>query len=81
MEYDAYTPRMGDIIYYSWNDWGSSDNHEWPDHVGIVARVSGNKILVIEGNKNDSVAYRTVYVNGRYIRGYGLPDYSSLAKG
>ena len=81
MEYDAYTPRMGDIIYYSWNDWSGGDNHEWPDHVGIVARVSGNKIKVIEGNKNDSVEYRTVYVNGRFIRGYGLPDYSSLTKG
>ena len=81
MEYDAYTPRIGDIIYYSWNDWGTGDNHEWPDHVGIVTKVSGNKLRVIEGNKDDSVSYRTVYVNGRYIRGYGLPDYGSLVKG
>ena len=34
---------------------------------------------VIEGNKDDAVAYRTVTVNGRYIRGFGLPDYGSKA--
>ena len=34
---------------------------------------------MIEGNKNDAVEYRDLPVNGRCIRGYGLPDYKSMA--
>ena len=41
--------------------------------------VSGNTIKIIEGNKSDSVSYREITVNGRYIRGYGVPKYSSKA--
>ena len=41
--------------------------------------VSDSTIKVIEGNKNDAVEYRDLPVNGRYIRGYGLPDYKSMA--
>ena len=47
--------------------------------VGIVASVSGTTIKVIEGNKNDAVDYRTISLNGRYIRGYGIPNYASKA--
>ena len=43
--------------------------------------VSGNTIKIIEGNKSDSVSYREIAVNGRYIRGYGVPKYSSKATG
>ena len=45
------------------------------DHVGIVADVSGNAIVVIEGNYSDQVKQRTLERDGRYIRGYGIPDY------
>ena len=79
-ENDAYTPKPGDVIFYDWQDgadYAASDNKGSPDHVGIVVSVSGGVITVIEGNKNDAVAFRTVKVNGRYIRGYGLPNYSS----
>lgn len=34
------------------------------------------KIKVIEGNKSDSVSIRELDVNGRYIRGYGVPKYA-----
>ena len=40
-----------------------------------MEKVSGNTITVIEGNKNDAVGRRTLRVNGRYIRGYGIPKY------
>ena len=79
-EDENYTPKPGDVIFYDWQDgadYAASDNKGSPDHVGIVVSVSGCVVTVIEGNKNDAVAYRTVKVNGRYIRGYGLPDYSS----
>lgn len=49
--------------------------------MGIVESVSGGKITVIEGNKNNAVGRRTLAVNGRYIRGYGVPKYDKEAAG
>lgn len=79
VENDAYTPAPGDYIYYVWSDNGRGDNTSSPDHVGIVEAVSGGVITVIEGNKSNSVARRQISVNGRYIRGFGVPDYASKA--
>lgn len=79
MENDAYVPNPGDLLMYDWQDNGIGDNTGAPDHVGIVCGVDGNVVSVIEGNKNDSVAIRTVKVNGRYIRGYCLPNYAAKA--
>lgn len=75
VENDAYVPKSGDIIFYDWQDSGNGDNTGVPDHVGIVESVSGSTITVIEGNKNNAVARRTIQVNGKYIRGYGVPQY------
>ena len=79
VEDDAYIPSPGDYVFYDWDDSGAGDCAGWPDHVGIVVTVSGGKAKVIEGNKNDAVEYREIDVNGRYIRGYGIPDYASKA--
>lgn len=35
--------------------------------------------LIGQLDKSDSVSYREIAVNGRYIRGYGVPKYSSKA--
>ena len=80
-ESDAYVPDKGDWILYDWDDSGKGDNKGAPDHVGIVEKVSGSKITVIEGNKGTSeeVGRRTLSVNGRYIRGFVLPKYSAMA--
>lgn len=79
-ESDSYTPKMGDIIMYDWQDTGAGDNTGVADHVGIVVSVVGKIIKVIEGNKSEQVAYRNISVNGRYIRGFCLPDYASKAR-
>lgn len=76
-ESDAYVPKAGDIIFYDWQDSGVGDNTGVPDHVGIVEKCDGNIIVVIEGNKNDGVERRSIQVNGKCIRGYGVPKYSS----
>lgn len=76
-EDDAHVPSPGDIIFYDWQDNGVGDNKGSSDHVGIVEKVEGNTITVIEGNKNDAVARRAIKVNGKYIRGYGLPKYDA----
>ena len=75
IENDAYRPSAGDIIFYDWQDNGVGDNKGGSDHVGIVESVSGDMITVIEGNKNETVARRNIKVNGKYIRGYGVPKY------
>lgn len=50
-ENDAYRPEPGDIIMYDWQDTGKGDNTGGADHVGIVEKVVGNTITIIEGNK------------------------------
>lgn len=77
VENDAYVPSTGDVILYDWDDSGSGDCTGWSDHVGIVVSVSGSTIKVIECNKSNTVGYRSIAVNGRYIRGYITPKYSS----
>ena len=76
-EDDAYTPKPGDVVFYDWQDNGTGDSTGAPDHVGIVVSVAGNTIKVIEGNMSNAVGYRNIAINGRYIRGYGLPDYTN----
>lgn len=80
IEDDAYTPKVGDILFYDWDDSGRGDNTNSPDHVGIVASVSGKSFRVIEGNRGNKVAYRDMTVNGNNIRGFGVPDYASKGK-
>lgn len=80
VENDAYVPSPGDLILYDWDDSGSGDNKNSPDHIGIVEKVANGKITVIEGNCSNAVMRRTLAVNGRYIRGYGVPKYDDEIK-
>ena len=77
VESDSYVPKAGDVIFYDWQDNGVGDNKGWSDHVGIVVSVTGTLIKVIEGNKDNSVGYRNIGVNGKCIRGYGVPKYDT----
>lgn len=77
IENDAYVPDTGDVILYDWNDNGVGDCTGWSDHVGIVISCDGSTIKVIEGNKNNTVGYRDIAVNGRYIRGFITPHYAA----
>lgn len=76
-ESDSRTPKAGDIIFYDWEDSGSGDNKGTANHVGIVEKVSSGTITVIEGNYNEVVKRRNIKVNGKYIRGYGVPKYDA----
>ena len=75
VEDESVTPKPGWILFYDFEDNGVGDNKGGSDHVGIVEKVVGNTITVIEGNYSNSVKRRTIAVNGRYIRGYGVPKY------
>ena len=77
VENDAHVPKAGDIILYDWDDSGNGDNKGGSDHVGVVEKISGNTITIIEGNYSNAVKRRTLKVNGRYIRGYIVPKYDT----
>ena len=79
IEEDTYSPQPGDFIFYDWQDDGKGDNQGSPDHVGIVTDNDGQTIKVIEGNINNQVGYRNILINGKFIRGYGIPLYSKKA--
>ena len=82
IENDAYVPSQGDVIFYDWQDgtnYAATDNTGTPDHVGIVTSCDGITIRVIEGNVSNEVGTRVLVVNGRYIRGFGVPDFASKA--
>ena len=76
VENDAYVPKIGDVIFYDWQDSGVGDNKGNPDHVGLVMSVTGNVIKVVEGNKNDAIGTRQIKVNAKTIRGFITPKYS-----
>ena len=77
VENDAYVPKQGDVIFYDWQDSGSGDNVGSSDHVGYVDSCDGVNIVAIEGNKNNAVERRILKVNGKYIRGFGVPKYNT----
>ena len=77
VENDAHKPSPGDIIFYDWEDSGKGDNTGGANHVGIVETEpkADGSFYVIEGNISDKVGRRSMKVNGKYIRGYGVPGY------
>lgn len=56
--------RVGDLIVYDWSQNGV------PNHVGIVDAIEGGTLVAIEGNKGNTVGYRSIDVNSRVIMGY-----------
>ncbi len=65
--------QSGDIIYYDWDISGDAD------HVGIIEKVNGMSLTVIEGNNgnfpNDRVRRREISSESSLIFGYARPKY------
>ena len=74
-ENDNRIPNPGDLIFYAWNDTGIGDCKLPANHIGIVEKVEGYTITVIEGNLDEGVGRRRIKTGARYIRGFGLPSY------
>lgn len=80
IEDDAHVPQVGEQVFYHWADGGdyaATDCTGAPNHTGIVTACAGKTFTVFEGNKGSrhECGYRTLEVNGRYIRGFGVPQY------
>lgn len=78
-ERDDYEAKVGDLVFYDWDDDGVGDCVGGSEHVGIIAVVTDTAFLVIEGNMSNQVGQRTLQKNSRFIRGFGCPDYASKA--
>jgi hypothetical protein len=63
--------KPGDIVFF---DWKASRAMQNIDHVGVVERVSGKRIVTIEGNTTGDSCRRMVR-DAKYIVGYGRPAY------
>lgn len=81
-EKDSYRPKPADLILYDWDDKTGphGEDKNSADHVGIVRRVDGSEIHVVECNKGttESVGERKVLINGWYIRGFIAPKYDRI---
>jgi hypothetical protein len=64
--------QSGDIVFY---DWGGSRSISKIDHVGVVERVMGKKIVTIEGNTTGDRCRRVVR-DSKFVVGYGRPAYA-----
>jgi len=77
-EDERMLPNPGDLIFYDWEETRPVDAQGWSDHVGIVIGTKWPFVKAIEGNKDDSVSCRILFLGDPQIRGYAKPDYSSL---
>ena len=67
---NSYEPRLGDIIFFDWDDGGQDGSS---DHVGIVEKVENGRVYTVEGNSGDSVRQNSYPVGYYEIYGYGTP--------
>ena len=79
-EDDNAIPLPGDLVFYDWDADHRGESQGWSDHVGIVVGTKWPFIKVIEGNKDDQVAYRIIPIGHKSIRGFAKPDYATLLK-
>lgn len=71
-----YEPQPGDIIFYDWDNKGSSGPQDGlSDHVGIVEKVENGIVYTVEGNSGDACRQRQYSVGYYEILGYGTPVY------
>ena len=80
VEADNHIPLPGDLIYYDWDQTTPGDCTGWSDHVGIVVGTAWPLMKVIEGNRNDDVSYRYIFIGDIRIRGFGTPNFASIAE-
>lgn len=66
-------PQAGDLVVFDWRKDG------WMDHIGLVEKLSGNTVTVIEGNTSQRVARRSYNWNDWRVAGYARPKYPTIS--
>lgn len=66
-----YEASIGDLIFYDW------DLNTTPDHVGIVLSCDGKSYKILEGNRNNKVAFREIPCDYKLVYGFARPDFEA----
>ena len=67
-----YVPKPGDIIFFDWDQgWNGGMPVAYEDHIGIVQKVEGDRIITIEGNNNNSVRESSYPLNSCQVSSFG----------
>lgn len=61
---DVDRAEPNDLIIYDWKANGTYD------HVGFVVKIEGDNLTAIEGNKDNTVAYRVINKRSNLIKGF-----------
>lgn len=81
IEDESITPTPGMFLLYDWDEKNKKGNNLGdPEHIGIVEKVNGKEIYIIEGNYGNAVKRRIVEVDDIYFRGYIAPKYDAEKK-
>ncbi|WP_418127594.1 CHAP domain-containing protein [Agathobaculum butyriciproducens] len=73
---NSYEPRPGDIIFFDWDNKGSSGPQDGEsDHVGIVEKVENGTVYTVECNSGYSCRENHYAIGYYEILGYGMPQY------
>ncbi len=72
MEITAYTPEIGDLIYFRWSSARAATTFS---HIGIVYDVDANYVYTLEGAAGGSVDTRLYRLTDSDIMGYARPRY------
>lgn len=84
---EKYVPRPGDLVFFDWDSFDPEHlEQRSADHIGFVSELiydetkdEVRKIVTIEGNSSDSVAYNSYDFDDSRILGYGMvPDNPDL---
>jgi hypothetical protein len=69
---DVNMAKPNDLIIY---DWGKTNRY---NHVGFVVSVGNGMVRAIEGNKSNTVAYRSLRADNKMIRGFISTNYNPV---
>ena len=67
-----YIPKVGDIIFFDWQEKDTGIRNGIADHVGIVEKVENGMLYTIEGNVDDTCSQKSYDLNSEDILGYGI---------
>ncbi|MCL2818084.1 MAG: CHAP domain-containing protein [Clostridiales bacterium] len=76
----GYTPKRGDLVFFSYQTIKLPPDSFFCDHVGLVVKVEDGRVFTVEGNCNNRVLARSLPLGDSRIRGYGTPAYKPAQK-
>ena len=67
---DEYAAKAGDLVFFDWSR-RNGEGDEVSDHVGIIAEITSERLITIEGDVNGAVDFAEYDIADAAIVGYG----------